>query len=115
VSNATAVVAVLAEGVAVVGTHDDQPSLLAGESVDQAAQVFVRVRERGCLGLPGVLAVPHIVAVGDVGGGDVDEQEQGAGGVLLGDRQGVVDLVARGVRLWGAELGPPVVLVEHVG
>jgi hypothetical protein len=116
VSDATAVVAVLAEGVAVVaegvavvGAHDDQPSLPAGEPVDQATEVFVRVRERGRLGLPGVATVAGVVTVGDVGGGDVDEQEQRAVDVLLGDGQRVVDLVASGVGFRGAELGPPVV------
>jgi hypothetical protein len=66
--DATAVVAVFAEGVAVVGAQDDQPALLRGEGGDQAGEVGVSVREGGLLGGDGVAAVAEVVAVGDVGG-----------------------------------------------
>ena len=106
---------VIAESVAVVGAHDDQPPLLRGQSGDQAPEVIVGVGERGTLGREGVLAVAEVVAVGDVGGRDVDEQVQRPALVL--------SAISRAWSTWWrvesdlerAELGPPVVLVDEVG
>ena len=85
------------EGVAVVGAQDDQPALSGCECGDQAAEVGVGVGEGGLLGGEGVAAVAEVVAVGDVGGRDVDEQVQRPALVPFGDLEGVVDLVAGGV------------------
>jgi hypothetical protein len=97
VGDAAAVVSIFTVGVAVVGAQDDQPALCRGEGGDQAGEVGVGVGEGGLLGGGGVAAVAEVVAVGDVGGRDVDEQVDGATVVVFGDLQGVVDLVAGGV------------------
>jgi hypothetical protein len=85
VGDAAAVVAVLAEGVTVVGAQDDQPAVLGGEGGDQAGEVGVGVGEGGLLGGEGVSAVAEVVAVGDVGRRDVDEQVQRSAGIPSGD------------------------------